>query len=63
MLLGEIDLDKDDNVPPGYEQAEVELVHKLNRERKAKEARKEKSRLRKLGELGFEGENTGEALL
>jgi U6 snRNA-associated Sm-like protein LSm1 len=63
LLLGEIDLDKDDDPPPGYEKAEVEVVHKLAKERKAKEARSEKIRLGKLKELGFEGENTGEALI
>ena len=26
LLLGEIDLDKDDDAPPGYERAEVEVV-------------------------------------
>jgi U6 snRNA-associated Sm-like protein LSm1 len=63
LLLGEIDLDKDDDPPPGYEKAEVEFVHRLNRERKAKEGGREKVRLGKLRTLGFEGENTGEALL
>lgn len=63
LLLGEIDLDKDDDPPPGYEKAEVELVHKLNTERKAKEARREKSRNARLRALGFEGENTAEASL
>ncbi len=63
LLLGEIDLDKDDDSPPGYEKAEVELVHRLNRERKAGEGKREKVRLGKLRTLGFEGENTGEALL
>jgi U6 snRNA-associated Sm-like protein LSm1 len=63
LLLGEIDLDKDDDPPPGYEKAEAELVHKLAKERKARESRIEKVRLGKLKELGFEGENTGEALI
>ncbi len=63
LLLWEIDLDKDDDDPPGYEKAEAEVVHKLAKERKAKEARIEKIRLGKLKELGFEGENTGEALI
>ena len=63
LLLGEIDLDKDDDPPPGYERAEIALVHKLHKERKAKEAKKDKSRLGKLKELGFEGENSGEALI
>ncbi|KAH7356825.1 hypothetical protein BKA65DRAFT_382759, partial [Rhexocercosporidium sp. MPI-PUGE-AT-0058] len=61
LLLGEIDLDKDDDPPPGYERAEVELVHRLNTERKAKEAGREKVRLAKLRAMGFEGENTNEA--
>ncbi|TVY48390.1 U6 snRNA-associated Sm-like protein [Lachnellula occidentalis] len=63
LLLGEIDLDKDDDEPPGYERADVEIVHKLQKERKAKEARREKIVKRRLGELGFEGENAGEALI
>jgi U6 snRNA-associated Sm-like protein LSm1 len=56
-LLGEIDLDKDDDAPAGYEKADVEVVHKLSRERKAKEGKKEKGRrARLLREEGFEGE-------
>ncbi|PBP20475.1 hypothetical protein BUE80_DR008830 [Diplocarpon rosae] len=61
LLLGEIDLDKDDDPPPGYEKAEVELVHRLSKERKAKDASREKFRTSKLRALGFEGETTGEA--
>lgn len=63
LLLGEIDLDKDDDAPPGYEVAEVEVVEKLAGEKKEKDARREKTRMKKLGELGFEGENAGEILL
>jgi U6 snRNA-associated Sm-like protein LSm1 len=63
LLLGEIDLDKDDDEPPGYERAEVDTVHRLQKERKQKEARREKVVKRRLGELGFEGENAGEALI
>lgn len=63
LLLGEIDLDKDDDPPPGYELAEIETVHRLQKERKAREAKREKTVKRRLGELGFEGENLGEALL
>jgi len=60
-LLGEIDLDKDDDPPPGYERADVELVHKLSKERKVRDAKREKVRLVKLKELGFEGEAAAEA--
>ncbi|KAF7887652.1 hypothetical protein BTUL_0001g01300 [Botrytis tulipae] len=62
LLLGEIDLDKDDEAPPGYEKADAEVVHKLDKERRAMEAKRDKNRLRKLAELGFEGENSGEAI-
>lgn len=63
LLLGEIDLDKDDDPPFGYEKAEVELVEKLIKEKKAKDAKREKAKLKKLAELGFEGESLGETLL
>jgi U6 snRNA-associated Sm-like protein LSm1 len=63
LLLGEIDLDKDDDVPPGYERADVEVVKKLEKERREKEGVVEKRRLAKLRGMGFEGENRGEALI
>lgn len=63
LLLGEIDLDKDDDAPPGYEKADVAIVKKLVKEKKEKDARRDKTRFKKLSELGFEGENAGEILL
>ncbi|KAL7623883.1 hypothetical protein AAE478_005439 [Parahypoxylon ruwenzoriense] len=63
LLLGEIDLDKDDDPPPGFEKAEFEAVEKLAKERRAAEKAKDKTKLRKLATLGFEGENMGEILL
>lgn len=63
LLLGEIDLDKDDEPPPGYELADLKYVKKLDKERLSNVARKDKTRLKKLAELGFEGENSGEMLL
>ena len=63
LLLGEIDLDKDDSPPPGYEPAELEVVKKLAEEKKAGDKLKDKSRLRRLSKFGFEGENLGEILL
>jgi U6 snRNA-associated Sm-like protein LSm1 len=63
LLLGEIDLDKDDDPPVGYERAEYGFVEKLASEQKAAENAKEKNRLKKLATLGFEGENMGEILL
>jgi U6 snRNA-associated Sm-like protein LSm1 len=63
MLLGEIDLDKDDDPPPGYQAADVEVVKKLAAERKAREKDVVKSKNKKLSALGFEGENIGDILL
>lgn len=63
VLLGEIDLDKDDDDPPGYDQADPELVKRLIKERRAQETKKEKRKTKKLSELGFLGENMGELLL
>ncbi|KAK7416261.1 hypothetical protein QQX98_005332 [Neonectria punicea] len=63
LLLGEIDLDKDDDPPPGFVPAELELVKRLAEEKKVAEKVREKSRLKKLAKLGFEGENLGEILL
>ncbi|PHH89354.1 hypothetical protein CDD83_6228 [Cordyceps sp. RAO-2017] len=63
LLLGEIDLDKDDDPPPGYEPAELEVVKRLAEEKKAADKAREKSRLRKLSKLGFEGENLGETVI
>ncbi|ROT40257.1 Sm-like ribonucleo protein [Sodiomyces alkalinus F11] len=63
LLLGEIDLDKDDDPPAGYELAEPELVHRLAEEQKDKDKVKDRARLRKLASIGFEGENIGEVLL
>jgi U6 snRNA-associated Sm-like protein LSm1 len=63
LLLGEIDLDKDDEAPPGYQLAELDVVKKLAAERKAAEKAKEKTRLKKLAAIGFEGENLGEVII
>lgn len=63
LLLGEIDLDRDDDAPPGFVPADLDVVKKLAEERKTAEKAKEKSRLRKLAKIGFEGENVGEILL
>lgn len=63
LLLGEIDLDKDDDPPAGYQKADYAFVEKLANEHKAAEKTKEKNRLKKLATIGFEGENMGEILL
>ena len=56
LLLGEIDLDRDDVVPAGYELAPIEKVHALAKEEKIEKGRRDKKRQRKLYGMGFEGE-------
>ncbi|KAI1130354.1 hypothetical protein F5Y10DRAFT_122470 [Nemania abortiva] len=63
LLLGEIDLDKDDDPPVGYEKAEFAQVEKLVNEQKAADKVRETKRIKRLATLGFEGENMGEILL
>jgi len=63
LLLGEIDLDKDDDPPPGYEPADPKTVEALVKQIKTAEKTKEKTKLEKLSGIGFEGENLGEILL
>ena len=62
LLLGEIDLDKEDDAPPGYDLAEFELVQKLAKQRKQDDKTKEKKKMKMLATEGFEGENLGEIL-
>ncbi|XWW97798.1 hypothetical protein V2A60_005785 [Cordyceps javanica] len=63
LLLGEIDLDRDDLPPPGYEQGELALVRRLADEANARDRRRDKARGRKLAKLGFEGDGAGEIVL
>lgn len=63
LLLGEIDLDRDDEPPAGFEPADFAVVERLAKERKATDRAREKRKTKKLATLGFEGENLGEILL
>ena len=63
LLLGEIDLDKDDEPPAGYELADAERVQALAKERKEDEKTKGKTRIGRLKAIGFEGEHIGDVLL
>ncbi|KAK0389869.1 hypothetical protein NLU13_3442 [Sarocladium strictum] len=63
LLLGEIDLDKDDDPPPGYELGDVKEVKRIAEERKVAEKARDKARGKKLAKIGFEGENMGDLLL
>ncbi|KOS21884.1 Sm-like protein LSm1 [Escovopsis weberi] len=60
LLLGEIDLDRDDDPPAGYEPAELDVVKRMAEQKKAADKAKEKHRLKKLAKIGFEGENLGD---
>lgn len=63
MLLGEIDLDKDDDPPPGYDKADPQFVENLAKEKKVEEKTKDKRKQKSLSALGFEGEAIGDVLL
>ena len=63
LLLGEIDLDRDDEPPAGFEPADFAVVERLAKEKKAADRAREKRKIKKLATLGFEGENLGEILL
>jgi U6 snRNA-associated Sm-like protein LSm1 len=57
------DLDKDDYVPEPFRKATPKEVHSLSKQQAQERKIKEKVRIKKLGELGFEVEHSGEVLL
>lgn len=62
LLLGEVDLDRDDEVPRGWEKGdEMEVQRRWMRERKESEI-KDNKKIRALKNAGFVGEE-GEAVL
>ncbi|EON68012.1 hypothetical protein W97_07159 [Coniosporium apollinis CBS 100218] len=63
LLLGEIDLDRDDDIPEPYQQAPVEEVFALQKKEMEERKRKEKVRTRKLQGYGFEGDMGVEGIL
>ncbi|KAK4956984.1 hypothetical protein LTR66_013294 [Elasticomyces elasticus] len=63
LLLGEIDLDKDDYIPPPFKKAPVEEVFLLKKRELEETKRTDKVKQRKLAALGFEAEQSGEAIL
>lgn len=63
LLLGEIDLDRDDAPPAGYELADAARVQALAKERKEAEGARGKARIGRLKAIGFEGEHIGDVLL
>lgn len=63
LLLGEVDLDREDVPPRGYERGEVDVVKRMAEEQKKADRGREKRRLGKLAGLGFEGEGLGDMVL
>lgn len=57
------DLDKDDYVPPPFEQAPVEKVFALKKAEDVQRKKSDKTKQKKLAAFGFEGEHHGEAIL
>ncbi|EWC48704.1 hypothetical protein DRE_00009 [Drechslerella stenobrocha 248] len=55
LLLGEIDLDKEDELP--LKQATIDEIYDAQRAESAHKKQKEKKKARKLHGLGFEAEN------
>ena len=63
LLIGEVDLDKDDEPPLGYEEGKVEEVFAMQRESEQQRKKRDKVKGRKVGELwGGEMEGSGEVL-
>ncbi|PGH00021.1 U6 snRNA-associated Sm-like protein LSm1 [Blastomyces parvus] len=62
LLLGEVDLDKEDDIPTGYRQAPFEEVFALKKQEDNERKKGDKRRSAKLQTLGFEAEHSGEVL-
>ncbi|TKX24062.1 U6 snRNA-associated Sm-like protein LSm1 [Elsinoe australis] len=63
LLLGEIDLDKDDYVPAPYEKGDVEEVFAMYKQELDDKKAKDRAKQKKMKDLGFvEGETGGDAL-
>ncbi|KAI9661378.1 MAG: SM-like, degradation of cytoplasmic mRNAs and positively regulates transcription initiation [Alyxoria varia] len=63
MLIGEIDLDKEDDIPAPYVQGTPTEVHAAKKIEDEKLKARNKKRLKMLKAMGFEGESMGEAIL
>ncbi|QDS73998.1 hypothetical protein FKW77_008698 [Venturia effusa] len=55
-MIGEIDLDKEDDIPPGYTKEDPEKVHTMHMEEQKKKKRRDKEKNKKLSKYGFEGD-------
>lgn len=63
LLLGEIDLDKDDELPVGYTEGSIQDVFALKKEEESRRKKEDKARGRQVAESwGGEMEASGEVL-
>ncbi|THC89029.1 hypothetical protein EYZ11_011523 [Aspergillus tanneri] len=62
LLLGEIDLDKEDDIPASVQRATIQEVFELKKKEDAERKTGDKKRQNKLQCLGFEPEHSGEIL-
>ncbi|KAJ5732087.1 hypothetical protein N7493_003568 [Penicillium malachiteum] len=62
LLLGEVDLDREDDIPPSVRQASFEEVFELKKKEDAQRKNSDKKRHTELSALGFEPEHSGEIL-
>ncbi|CAG8069699.1 unnamed protein product [Penicillium salamii] len=62
LLLGEVDLDREDDIPPTLTKAPFEEVFELKKKEEDKRKKGDKKRYDELQALGFEPEHSGEIL-
>ncbi|KAJ9218668.1 hypothetical protein DTO271D3_6950 [Paecilomyces variotii] len=62
LLLGEIDLDREDDVPPNWQKAPVQEVFELKKKEDSERKQRDKTRNKQLQTLGFEPEHSGEII-
>ena len=63
LLLGEIDLDRDDDVPAGFVEGDIQDVFRLKKEEEVRRKERDQVRGRMFAcEWGGEMENSGEVL-
>ncbi|KAL5696434.1 hypothetical protein ACP6JD_004297 [Aspergillus fumigatus] len=62
LLLGEIDLDKEDDIPPHLQKAPFQEVFELKKKEDSRRKITDKKSHNKLQSLGFEPEHSGEIL-
>ena len=62
LLLGEIDLDKEDHMPEDFRQVTGQEAHEMQKKERLERAKKGQAQFKELQKLGFEIEHVGETL-